>query len=473
MKELDITKTHQQYEKFAPLWKRCRDVIEGSDAVKKERELYLKRLPGQSLEAYEHYIERATFFNITGKTLELYVSMIFSKAASIHGITEESPLIKDCDLLGTSLEEFLEEVTTEAIGLGRCGILIDYAGNIQTGMSLADAERQEARPYLVKYPAENITNWHLGRHDGKTVIDRVMLKERSNDNDEEDIGIQYRELLLIENIYTVRIWKKLGDQKEEQWRIDSTIIPLKSGKPIRIIPFYFIDPVCGGAECKKPPLLDLVDINLSHYRTMADLEHGRFHSGLPTPIFAGFNFQEGEKIKLGSTEGISSNIPEAKAYYLEFSGKGLEVLEKAAKQKEEWMIQLGAGLLDSYQRTREAAETIMLRRSGANATVGRIAMAVSESMTKALGFLCSWAGLEEKDVKVQLNTEYLPESMNAEEIKILLEAVQSGNYRRIDWLYRLKNAGILGQETKPEKIDEELERKASMIKRQNENIVAA
>ena len=82
---------------------------------------------------------------------------------------------------------------------------------------------------------------------------------------------------------------------------------------------------------------------------MADLEHERYHSGLPTPIFAGFNFQDGEAIKLGSTEGISSNMPEAKAYYLEFSGKGLEALEKAAEQKESWMIQLGASLLDSYQ----------------------------------------------------------------------------------------------------------------------------
>ena len=453
---MDSTLLHPQYRKFAPLWKRCRDVIEGSDAVKKGRELYLKRLPGQSIDAYEHYLERAIFFNVAGKTLELYLSLIFSKAAAIHGIPEESPLLTDCDLKGNTLEEFMEETTAETLTVGRCGVLVDYSGTIEAGMSLADAERGEARPYLVRYPAESILNWRQGRHGGKTLLDRVVLKETtSEDNAEADDSLQYRELLLEHETYTVRIWKKT---QEEQWAVEKTIIPLLHGMPIRHIPFYFIDPLSGTPECKKPPLLDLVDINLGHYRTMADLEHGRFHSGLPTPIFAGFNFQEGETIKLGSTEGICSNMPDAKAYYLEFSGRGLEALEKAAQQKEAWMIQLGAGLIDSYQKTQEAAQTLMIRRSGANATIGRIAMAVSESMTKALKFLCTWAGMHAEDVKIQLTTEYLPESVNPQEIAILLQAVQSGNYRRIDWLYRLKNAGIIGQDAKPEKIDAELEK---------------
>jgi hypothetical protein len=451
---------HPQYRRYAPLWKRCRDVIEGSDAVKKARELYLKRLPGQSTEAYEHYLERAIFFNVAGKTLELYLSLIFSKAAAIHGIPEESPLLADCDLKGNTLEEFMEETTAETLTVGRCGVLVDYSGTIEAGMSLADAERGEARPYLVRYPAESILTWRQGRHRGKTLLDRVVLKETTSNEDETDDSLQYRELVLDDETYTVRIWKKNAD---DQWTAEKTIIPLIHGMPIGHIPFYFIDPLSGTPECKKPPLLDLVDINLGHYRTMADLEHGRFHSGLPTPIFAGFNFQEGETIKLGSTEGICSNMPEAKAYYLEFSGKGLEALEKAAQQKEAWMIQLGAGLIDSYQKTQEAAQTLMIRRSGANATIGRIAMAVSESMTKALKFLCAWAGMPSEEVKIQLTTEYLPESVNPQEIAILLQAVQTGNYRRIDWLYRLKNAGIIGQDAKPEKIDAELEKSSGQV----------
>ncbi len=457
----DITTCHKDYSKFLPLWTRCKTVLEGSDAVKAAGETLLPKLPGQSRESYEHYKERAVFFGASGKTRELYTSMVFSKAPTIKGIEEQSPILEDADLNGKPIDELLEDVLAEVIGFGRCGMLVDYSGTVPEGMSLAEAERGEARPYLTLYQAFDITNWHCGRHRGRTVLDRIVLKESIEGSDGTEQP-QYRELLLVDGIYTVRKWRMIQNRsrsrKESQWIVSGKTIPIKNGEPLDFIPFFFFDAASGSVACRTPPLLDLVDINISHYRTMADLEHGRFHSGLPTPIFAGFNFQEGEAVKLGSTEGISSNLPDAKAYYLEFKGEGLSALENAAKQKEAWMVQLGSGMLDFYRPGQEATETLMIRRSGANATIGRMAIAVSEIMTKALKLEASWAGMPNDDVKVQLLTEYLPENISPQEISILLEAVQSGNYRRIDWLYRLKNAGILSQEVKPERVDEELQK---------------
>lgn len=461
MTERDITTCHRDYMKYLPLWTRCKTVLEGSDAVKAAGETLLPRLPGQSRESYEHYKERAVFFNAAGKTMELYTSMVFSKAPTIKGMDENSPLLADADLNGKPFVELLEDNLTEVIGFGRCGLLVDYSGTVPEGMSQAEAERGEARPYMTLYSAFDITNWHCGRHKGKTMLDRIVLKETIEDSDGVEKP-QYRELILLNGVYRVRKWRmtqlKARGRKEAQWIVSGTTTPIKNGEPLDFIPFYFFDAASGSATCRIPPLLDLVDINISHYRTMADLEHGRFHSGLPTPIFAGFNFQEGEAVRLGSTEGISSNLPDAKAYYLEFKGEGLSALENAARQKEAWMVQLGSGMLDFYRSGNEASETLMIRRSGANATIGRMAMAVSEVMTKVLKLVASWAGLPSDEVKVQLLTEYMPEDISPQEISILLEAVQTGNYRRIDWLYRLKNAGILGQEIKPERVEEELKK---------------
>jgi hypothetical protein len=107
----------------------------------------------------------------------------------------------------------------------------------------------------VKYRAETITNWHTGRHGGSTVLDRVVVQESIDVENNEEEETQYRELLLIDNTYTVRIWKKAKAQKEALWYSASTILPLQHGKPMHEIPFIFIDPVCGGHACKKPPLL--------------------------------------------------------------------------------------------------------------------------------------------------------------------------------------------------------------------------
>jgi hypothetical protein len=187
---------------------------------------------------------------------------------------------------------------------------------------------------------------------------------------------------------------------------------------------------------------------------MADLEHGRFFCGLPTPIFAGFQFQEGEKIALGSMTGISSNEPAAKAYYMEFTGTGLTALESAAKQKEEWMSHLGGGLLNPAFTGAEAAETMKIRRSGANATLASIASAVSMVGTKVLSLMSEWGG--GSPCSVLLNTEFMPASITPQEIDTLLRAVQSGDFRRLDFLKRLQSGGSIAPDVDVEIVNKEL-----------------
>jgi hypothetical protein len=63
----------------------------------------------------------------------------------------------------------------------------------------------------------------------------------------------------------------------------SEVYPLMNGKPLDFIPFTFLSTDDNTAEVDEPPLIDLVNVNLSHYRTCADLEHGAHFTGLPTP----------------------------------------------------------------------------------------------------------------------------------------------------------------------------------------------
>ena len=67
-----------------PLWQLVSDACAGEHAVKVRGELYLPR-PNpldQSLEAdarYKAYIQRATYFNATGRTLNGLIGLAFSK----------------------------------------------------------------------------------------------------------------------------------------------------------------------------------------------------------------------------------------------------------------------------------------------------------------------------------------------------------------------------------------------------------
>ncbi len=499
MREIDGR--HARYEEYAERWKRCRDTLSGSEAVKAAGEAYLPRLPGQDQAGYDAYRMRAVFYGAAGKTLKLYTGLAFSKAPVVSGVAPDDPVMVDADMAGKPFSEVLEDALAQVIGMGRYGILVDYSGEISPGMTKADAARQKSRPYLATYGALDITQWHEGRRDGYTVLDRVVLHEAFETEDGSE-GEQFRELMLDESGYAVRIWRKMekqrrsgkdgrnagghldgptgGDDSEgtvtgksgnrrtagaaerggEEWAVVSAVRPMMDDAPLNRIPFFFLDPEYGAPEPACPPLLDLVDVNLSHYRTMADLEHGRFFCGLPTPIFAGFAFQEGEAVKLGSMRGIASSLPEAKAYYLEFTGAGLSALESAAKQKEQWMSQLGGSMLDSEKAGIEAAETIRMKRTGSNATLASMAQAVSAVMTKVLKLMLRWAGGNPEGVSVMLLTEYMPAAITPEELSVLLIAVQSGDFRRVDWLARCKVAGILAQDADVGEIVGELGEKA-------------
>lgn len=443
-----ITDTHPDYAWFLLQWQRCADAVAGSDAIKYRRETYLPRLPGQSDIEYAAYLLRAIWRNFSEHVVDLYSGLIFSKDVEIENIDAESPLVSDATLSGRPLSEVAESITEAVLSVGRYGILVDYAGYVDASMSMADAERIQNRAFLVEYPALDIINWHEGRHGGRYVLDRVVLHELVD-------GVeQYRELALIEGAYTVNLWRR---SNRTDWAIAETMTPLLGGAPLPFIPFYFFDAEFGEPTPHKSPILEIVDMNLSHYRTMADLEHGRFFCGIPTPVFAGFQFDDGDTVKLGGLNGISSPDANAKAYYLEFTGEGLSALERAAIQKEQWISEVSGGLLDSDKPAAETATAIRLRKTGANATLASIASAISLKLTQVLSLMDLWTnGAATASPKVQLATEYLPSNVSPEEINALMSAVMAGNFRRVDFLRRLKAGNILPPTANVEDIDLEL-----------------
>ena len=63
--------------------------------------------------------------------------------------------------------------------------------------------------------------------------------------------------------------------------------PERRRESIPFIPFTFFGP--GGIDPMpmRPPLIDLVEVNLAHYRVSADHKHALFLTAQPTPWVSG------------------------------------------------------------------------------------------------------------------------------------------------------------------------------------------
>lgn len=425
---------HKAYTAMLERWQRCRDVAEGQDAVQAGGEKYLPRLKDQSEPDYLAYKKRGTFYNATWRTIAGMLGMIFQKEPVVTVPAAMEEMMKDVTMTGVPITVFLQNISEEALKVGRVGVLVDYPYvPSATAITQADAAKQNLRPSLCFYCAESIINWRVGRVNNKAALTLVVLKEFIEVPEVDAQGVasefkrkveeRYRVLDLEPGTmkYRVRMFKCEGERDE----LESEVVPLKRGLPMDYIPFQFIGPDDVTPEVDDPPLIDLVNVNLSHYRVTADYEHGCHFTGLPTAWIAGYKKKEGEKLYIGSSEAWVFEDSAAQAGYLEFTGQGLDSLAKNLANKEQQMAILGARLLEPQKKSPEAADSASIRRKGEECVLSSIAVSISLGMTTVLAWFGDWAETP-GETTCELNDEFFPVPMTPQMLTALVNGWQQG-----------------------------------------------
>lgn len=416
---------HEEYEEHYDQWERCEHAAEGQDEVHEYGIKYLPRLSGQTDEEYKAYKQRALFYNATQRTIDGLTGMLFLKpVVAVHPAGIDN-LTADITMAGQTIHQFAEMVAEEVVKIGRCGVLVDHPP-ITDAITVAQAQAIGMRPYARLYDAESIINWRSERIAGAEMLTLVVLEEEYEvweDEFKADCKKQWRVLELLEGIYRQRVYRK---NEKGDFYVESEVYPQSQGRPIARIPFEFFG-VRDNTPCvDKPPLLDLVDVNLSHYRTTADYEHGLHFTGLPTPVVTGFySDDQSASLRIGSGTAWLLPDPAAKAFYLEFSGQGLQELREALKSKESMMATLGARILAPEKRVAETAQTAAIHRAGENSVLASIAQSIGIGLTHCLEWMALWVNVS-GEIKVTLNTDYLPNSMTSEDVKALVTSWQAG-----------------------------------------------
>lgn len=442
--------THEEYDEHYPEWELMEDVLDGETAVHEEGVKYLPKLTGQTVEEYAAYVMRAPFYNATARTVDGLVGMIFRKAPTIVAPTGMQAIVDDMTLDNTGLDELAEQITRELVGIGRMGILVEYPKVQNNPITLAEYAQQNLRPYVTKYEAEQIINWRMERINNVMQPVMVALKEEvceyKNEFESEEIE-QIRVLLLREGVYMQEVYRELQNKKgEKEWVVVETIVPSMRGNPINAIPFICMNARGVGMHPEKPPMYDLATLNLSHYRTTADLEHGAHFTGLPTAVVSGYTKEsEADVFRIGSSTAWIFPDPAANAKYLEFTGQGLDTLRNIKKDKEDNLAILGARMLAPEKKQSEAADTVRMRHAGDGAILSAITNAVSQGLNKALEIIAMWEGTE--PATIQLNEDYLDKPLNAQELQALVQAWQQGAISSETLFYNLKVGEVMDEYT--------------------------
>lgn len=437
---------HPEYEATVVQWQRCRDVFEGQDAVKRRTTAYLPKLTGQRDGEYSSYLLRACFFNATERTVRGLAGSILRKEPELDGASSsDEERLARIGPYGESFIQTTKKTLEETLAIGRVGLFVDAP-------SADDAKVANPPPYISTIMAESIINWRSATVEGVEKLVLVVIAETyegGNDEFERKSQTQYRVLRLdttgLKPQYTVQLYRKNmtgQDTSNEFIPVGPPTVPtMWGGRPLDFIPFVFVGPDGVDPCVKKSPILDLADMNLSHYRTSADLEHGQHFTCLPQAWVAGFKL-EGD-ITIGSERAWATDDPNAKAGYLEFTGAGLGRLAESLKEKRSLMAVQGARLLEEQKAVGEAAETHRIRAAGEGSILVNVARSVGDGLSMALSWLFVWETSGAADVKVVLNTDFMPAAADAAVLTTLLAALQGSALSFESWFKYLQDAEIV------------------------------
>jgi hypothetical protein len=455
-----VKQRHKLFDIYLLKWQRCRDVVAGQDAIYAASYRYLPKLIDEEPSEYEARLKRTPFYNATWRTIAGFVGLLFRRPPMIEVPKKLEDLLKDVTTTGVTFTAFAQDVALEDLSVSRVGVLVDHpTGPLNnpdgSPLTLAQAEAIGLRPSMTMYKAENIINHRYEFIGNARVLTQVRLMETASvrlNEFETDEEARIRVLDLFQGRYRVRIYK---EQDESQ--IGGEIFPLMNGKPLDHIPFYFIGPDGTDAEFVEPVLIDLVDMNLKHFQVSADYEHGCHMTGLPTPVISGYQetgaFQENgqpvqeRKFYIGSTTAWVFPNADASATFLEFTGQGLQALEKNLDRKEAQMAAIGARMLAPEKSGVEAAETLAMRHSGEQSILSAIAVAVSEGLTKALETFAQWANIQ-GEIKFDISRDFAPFAITPQALTALLAAVQAGRISHESFFDLLKRGDLIDSDLK-------------------------
>ena len=460
-----------EIDKYSPDWAKVNDVVAGERAVKAAREVYLPK-PNptderpENTKRFDQYVDRAVFFNATGRTLDGLVGIAFKRGPETKVPASMDYIDDDIDGAGGGVENQSHRVLEAILKTGRHGLLTDHPA--ATGStSKAQQVAGNIHATIATYDAKNIINWRLDKNQNLTL---VVLSEVVEE--EDGFGIkavdQWRELAIgrlsddtesATEYYVQRLWRKSESNSNEAFFIHDEFVPLDaSGQPWSIIPFTFVGAVDNNSEVDKAPLLDLACLNIAHYRNSADFEESAYFVGQPTFAFAGLDEQWvkdtwGDGVYVGSRSALPLPVG-GSATILEASPNTLA--SAAMDKKESQMVALGARLL-THGEAIKTAEQSRSETAAAHSVLSLASTNMALAYTQALEWAALFTSGATGEISYTMPTDYT--GLNADPILIsaIVAAWQSGAIPTADKNTGFRQLGVIDPTKSDEEIDDEID----------------
>ena len=441
------TQTHREYKKFLARWEQLKTCLEGEEAIKEAGETYLPypvrvdkvdKESDKYLNMYALYLQGAHFVEYTAEAVEDLISSAFRRPLEVK---PELPT----ELEYLDVTDIAKELVGGVGAYGRTFVFVDYP-TVDTQPSVADDDNNAA--YLNIYEPLDVLDWVETKRSGKSELIYVKLREvdevKEAKQDLPSTTYLYRELIIVDNIFKMRIHREGQTAKE--------YTPKANGKAFTEIPGVFIGTTSNTVKVDKSPVMGISNSNLKHYQTWADLMHVQVYTGNPQLVLsglaAGWNKQAEKnkvEVKMDASMVLALEGDNSSASLLEIDTNSL-VHFRTLEVLEQSMAEQGAKIKSISKKSGvESAEALKIRSSASMSKLAAIVSNVEEALDKCLAWAGQYMGTSVTS-KVLINKEFFAPAPDGSLLSSISEAEAAGTAPRGTAITYLKQIELVSDD---------------------------
>jgi hypothetical protein len=413
-----------------PDWKVMAAVTNGTNYIRDLAELYLPQEPREDDEAWQARIDRSVLSPYTSRLIETAAGAVLRKPIHIEGDPYWSEVALDIDGIGSNINEYARRALVSSLTYGHSAILVDFPA--ATGArNLAEERAMGRRPYFVHVDAPQIWGW---RKDDTNRLTQIRIHD-----------------------YEYRPLNEFGEEQVEVMRViypgrydlytlgqETVTFEESNGFSLNTIPVVPIYSNRRGVLISQPGLLDIANLNITHYQRQSDLIHALHIAAMPTLVLEGYS-QDSSEATIGVNYALGME-PGHKAYYVQSDATSFEAQMAELQSLEGQMSTLGITKLFGQKFVAESAEAKRIDQAQSNSVLAIISQELESALNQAFKLAAQYVGMEPPVITIDRDFDYY--RLIGQDVAVLAQLNESGKISDETLLKILQHGEILPEDVK-------------------------
>ena len=424
-----------------PYWGRMQAVTNGTDFLRYYAPTYLPKEPREPEDAYETRVQRSVLSPYTLRLIDNAAGLILRRPIDVEGDEYWTEWCKNVDGIGSNLNEYARRCLVSSLTYGHSGILVDFPS--ESGVTTLLEERQlDRRPYFNHVDAYDIWGWRQENPVPNSPLIQIRLHEFTT-VPEGKFGQTRVERMRVIYPDSYEVYQRYSTVDGTGGATNGSQVEIglvETGTlPFNQIPFVPVYSNRTGMLTSSPPMIDIANLNLTHYQRQADLIHALHIAAMPILIIEGWEDPD-DKLPVGVNYGMITT-PGNKVYYVNADSGSFTAQQEELNALQSQMSNLGISKLLGQKFVAESADAKRIDQAQANSVLSTISQELEMALNQAFAFAARYIGVEPP--KITLDRDFDFYRLLGQDISVIGELRAQGALSDETYLKILKSGEII------------------------------